>query len=54
VRSGHHCAQPLHRLLGIPATTRASFYLYTTKYDIDRLVEALYKTSTFFASQNKG
>ncbi|MCU0480232.1 MAG: cysteine desulfurase [Anaerolineae bacterium] len=51
VRSGHHCAQPLHRLLGIPATTRASFYLYTTKADIDRLVEALYKISTFFVSK---
>jgi cysteine desulfurase/selenocysteine lyase len=51
VRSGHHCAQPLHRQLGIPATTRASFYLYTTKADIDRLVEALYKISTFFVSK---
>ncbi len=54
VRSGHHCAQPLHRLLGISASTRASFYLYTTKADVDRLVEALYKISTFFANQNKG
>ena len=48
VRSGHHCAQPLHRLLGVSATTRASFYLYTTSDDIDRLVQALNKTVQFF------
>ncbi|PJF32471.1 MAG: cysteine desulfurase [Phototrophicales bacterium] len=48
VRSGHHCAQPLHRLLGVNATTRASFYLYTTKADIDRLVVALGKVVQFF------
>lgn len=48
VRSGHHCAQPLHRLLGVSATTRASFYLYTTSDDIDRLVQALNKTLQFF------
>ncbi|MEZ0349142.1 MAG: aminotransferase class V-fold PLP-dependent enzyme, partial [Thermus sp.] len=43
VRAGHHCAQPLHRKLGVPATARASFYLYNTKEDVDRLVEALLK-----------
>jgi len=48
VRSGHHCAQPLHRLLGVGATTRASFYVYTTHEDVDRLISALHKTTVFF------
>lgn len=48
VRAGHHCAQPLMRYLDVPATVRASFYLYNTKEDCDRLVEALYKTKEFF------
>ncbi len=42
VRAGHHCAMPLHEKFNIPATTRASFYLYNTKDDIDRLVEGLH------------
>lgn len=41
VRAGHHCAQPLHRKLGIPASTRASFGLYTTAEDVDRLVDGI-------------
>ncbi len=41
VRAGHHCAQPLHRKLGLVATARASFYLYNTKEEVDRFVEAL-------------
>lgn len=41
VRAGHHCAKPLMRKLGVPATTRASFYIYNTHEDVDRLVEAL-------------
>jgi cysteine desulfurase/selenocysteine lyase len=41
VRAGHHCAQPLMRRLGVPATTRASLYLYNTTEEIDRLVEGL-------------
>jgi cysteine desulfurase/selenocysteine lyase len=41
VRAGHHCAKPLMRKLGIPATTRASFYIYNTHEDVDRLVDAL-------------
>ena len=41
VRTGHHCAWPLHRRLGIPASTRASFSVYTTRADIDAFVEAL-------------
>jgi cysteine desulfurase / selenocysteine lyase len=41
VRLGHHCALPLHRRLGIPASLRASFYLYNTPEEIDRFAEAL-------------
>lgn len=41
VRAGHHCAMPVHKAYGIPASTRASFGVYTTKEDIDRLVNAL-------------
>ena len=41
MRAGHHCAQPLHRKLGLAATARASFYLYNTKEEVDRFVEAL-------------
>ena len=48
VRAGHHCAQPLIQYLGVPATARASFYLYNTKEDCDKLVEALIKTKEFF------
>ncbi|GEM85111.1 cysteine desulfurase [Meiothermus hypogaeus] len=48
VRAGHHCAQPLHRKLGVPATVRASFYVYTTLEDIDRFIEALKKVRDFF------
>ena len=43
VRAGHHCTQPLMTKLGIAATTRASFYLYTIPEEIDRLVEGLHK-----------
>lgn len=43
VRAGHHCAQPLHRYLGQNASCRASFYLYNTREDIDRWIEALKK-----------
>ena len=41
VRAGHHCAQPLHRYLGLNASCRASFYLYNTKEDVDRWIAAL-------------
>jgi cysteine desulfurase / selenocysteine lyase len=43
VRAGHHCTQPLMSRLGVSATTRASFYLYTIPEEIDRLVDALHK-----------
>lgn len=48
VRAGHHCAQPLLRYLQVPATVRASFYIYNTKVDCDKLVEAIIKTKEFF------
>jgi cysteine desulfurase/selenocysteine lyase len=49
VRAGHHCAKPLMRFLGVPATTRASSYVYNDEADIDALVEALVKAEKFFA-----
>ena len=48
VRAGHHCAQPLHEKFGIPATSRASFYLYNTKEEVDLLVNGLYKVKEMF------
>jgi cysteine desulfurase/selenocysteine lyase len=48
VRAGHHCAQPLHERFGHPATTRASFYLYSTRGEVDKLVEGLYKVKEMF------
>ncbi|ABU56439.1 MULTISPECIES: cysteine desulfurase [Roseiflexus] len=48
VRAGHHCAQPLHAHYDIPATTRASFYLYNIPEEVDRLVAALHKARTLF------
>ncbi|MGT2935318.1 cysteine desulfurase [Streptococcus castoreus] len=48
VRAGHHCAQPLLTNLGIHAMVRASFYIYNTKEDCDRLVEAIQKAKEFF------
>jgi cysteine desulfurase / selenocysteine lyase len=43
IRAGHHCCQPLMERLGVPATNRASFYLYTVREEIDRLVDGLHK-----------
>ncbi len=48
VRAGHHCAQPLHRHLDVPATTRASFYIYNTREEIDRLAVGLEKARRMF------
>jgi cysteine desulfurase / selenocysteine lyase len=48
IRSGHHCAQPLMRRLGVAATARASFYLYNTAEEVDALVEALVGAREFF------
>lgn len=49
VRAGHHCAKPLMRKLGVPATTRASFYIYNTEDDVDRLVDALQEAKKMFS-----
>ena len=49
IRAGHHCAQPLMRVLGVPATARASFYVYNTPDEIDALIEALDKAKGWFA-----
>ena len=48
VRVGHHCAQPLHRRLGLTASTRASAYLYTTEADVDALVATLAEVRGYF------
>lgn len=48
IRAGHHCAMPLHQELGIPASARASFYLYTDTTDIDRLVRGLNRVIKVF------
>ncbi len=48
VRAGHHCAQPLINHLGIHSAARASFYIYNSKEDCDKLVEAILKTKEFF------
>lgn len=49
VRAGHHCAQPLHRRLGISASTRASFYLYNNEDDVDALVRGLHVVHRMFS-----
>lgn len=50
VRSGHHCAQPLHRRLGVVATSRASTYVYSTESDVDRFVEAVASVRSYFGA----
>jgi cysteine desulfurase / selenocysteine lyase len=50
IRSGHHCAQPLMRRLGVAATARASFYLYNTEEEVDALIEALVRAREFFGA----
>ena len=49
IRAGHHCAQPLMRRLGVPATARASFYLYNTPEDVDALIDSLEVAKGWFA-----
>jgi cysteine desulfurase/selenocysteine lyase len=48
VRAGHHCAQPLHEKFGITATTRASFYIYNVKEELDKLVTGIYQVKKIF------
>lgn len=50
IRAGHHCAMPLHQKLNISATSRASFYLYNTRAEVDLLAEALYKAAKVFTA----
>jgi cysteine desulfurase/selenocysteine lyase len=49
IRAGHHCAMPLHERFGIPASARASFYVYTTRQEIDKLVEGLERVVKYFS-----
>ena len=49
IRTGHHCAQPIMDFMDVPATARASFGLYNTKEDIDRLIDGLHKVNRIFA-----
>ncbi|NEP19990.1 MAG: SufS family cysteine desulfurase, partial [Leptolyngbya sp. SIO4C1] len=50
IRSGHHCTQPLHHLLGIDSTARASLYFYNTREEIDSFIAALQETIEFFGN----
>jgi cysteine desulfurase / selenocysteine lyase len=52
VRAGHHCARPLHRRFGIQASTRASFYLYNTRDDVDALAEGIQQAQRFFGPRD--
>ena len=49
IRSGHHCTQPLHKYLGIPASARASLYFYNTREEVDEFITALKESIEFFA-----
>jgi cysteine desulfurase / selenocysteine lyase len=48
IRAGHHCAMPLHEKFNLPATARASYYLYNTQEEVDRMIEAIYKVKHIF------
>src|SRR4029079_16357760 len=50
LRGGNHCNQPLMHKLGVPSTARASFYLYNTMAEVDRLVEVVREIQTFFGA----
>ncbi len=50
VRAGHHCAQPLVKLLGVTSTSRASFYIYNTNDEVDQLIEALKEARRYFVN----
>jgi cysteine desulfurase / selenocysteine lyase len=53
VRAGHHCTQPLHHLLGITASTRASFYLYNTPEEVDMLINGVIAVQQMFAPKGR-
>ncbi|MCU7736418.1 cysteine desulfurase [Priestia megaterium] len=50
IRAGHHCAQPLMKCLNVSSTARASFYLYNTEEEVDKLVSSLIKTKEYFTN----
>jgi cysteine desulfurase / selenocysteine lyase len=50
VRAGHHCAKPAHLRFGVQSSTRASFYLYTTRGEVDALIDGLHQTQQFFGT----
>ena len=50
IRSGHHCTQPLHSILGVSSTARASLYFYNTREEIDAFIQALQETIEFFGN----
>lgn len=49
LRGGHHCTQPLMRKLKVPSTSRASFYFYNTREEIDRMIDILHEARKFFS-----
>jgi cysteine desulfurase/selenocysteine lyase len=51
VRTGHHCAWPLNRKLGVAATTRASFYLYNDEADVDALLQGVSDAQMYFGGR---
>ena len=53
IRTGHHCAQPLHRKMGLSATARASFYIYNQESEVDSLVEGLRKALRYFGDRGR-
>jgi cysteine desulfurase/selenocysteine lyase len=53
VRAGQHCAMPLHQRLGVPASTRASFYLYNTTSEVEELAAALKEAAAFFNRRSR-
>ena len=54
VRGGHHCARPLHERFGVQASSRASSFVYTTKAEIDQLIEAVIWARDFFTRGGMG
>jgi cysteine desulfurase/selenocysteine lyase len=52
VRAGHHCARPVCQRFGVAATTRASFYLYTTPQEVDALIDGLHEVVRFFGERS--
>jgi cysteine desulfurase/selenocysteine lyase len=51
VRTGHHCAWPLHRALGVQASTRATFYVYNSHAEVDALADGIRYAQRFFGAR---